>query len=75
VPLCAFNFNKISIVSVYWLQNTTMTVKYYVLSNSTALPNNILVNTQLVRHNTTNVYVNTTGIPSYTTGPFLDGNP
>src|SRR5438045_2515100 len=58
-----------------WLQNTTVTGKYYIQSNFTPQNNSILVNCQTVQYSANNVYVNTTGVPSYTTGPFLDGNP
>ena len=34
-----------------------------------------LIKLQAVQYNTTDVYVTTTGLPSYVTGPFLDGNP
>ena len=58
-----------------WLQNTTTTGAYYVSGNSTTISNNILVNCQLVEYSTNNVFIHTKGIPSYPTGPFLDGNP
>jgi hypothetical protein len=58
-----------------WLQNTTETGSYYVTGNSTAIPNNILVNCQRVEYSTDYVYVSTTGVPAYPTGPFQDGNP
>jgi hypothetical protein len=58
-----------------WLQNTTQTGTYYVSGNSTALSNGILVNCQKVEYSSNWVYVHTKGIPSYPTGPFLDGNP
>lgn len=58
-----------------WLQNTTITGSYYTSGNSTAIPNNILVNCQRVEYSANNVYVRTRGIPAYPTGPFLDGNP
>jgi len=58
-----------------WLQNTTVTGTYYVAGNSTAITNNILVNCQQVEYSNDFVYVTTTGVPSYTTGPFQDGNP
>jgi hypothetical protein len=57
-----------------WLQNTTVTGTYYVAGNSTAITNNILVNCQQVEYSNDFVYVTTTGVPSYTTGPFQDGN-
>ena len=58
-----------------WLQNTTETGTYYVSGNSTAIDNGILVNCQKVEYSADFVYVSTSGIPAYTTGPFLDGNP
>ncbi|MCB0795703.1 MAG: YHYH protein [Flavobacteriales bacterium] len=58
-----------------WLQNTTLTGSYYMSGNPTAIPNGILVNCQQVEYSTDNVYIHTRGIPSYPTGPFLDGNP
>lgn len=58
-----------------WLQNTTQTGTYYMAGNSIALSNGILVNCQLVEYSANNVYVHTTGVPAYPTGPFLDGNP
>lgn len=58
-----------------WLQNTTATGSYYTNGNSTAIPNSILVNCQLVEYSATSAYVHTRGIPAYPTGPFLDGNP
>ena len=48
---------------------------YYVNGNSVLLPNNILVNCQEIEYSANWVYVHTTGIPAYPTGPFLDGNP
>ena len=58
-----------------WLQNTTTTGSYYMSGNSTTISNNILVNCQMVEYSTHNVFIHTKGIPSYPTGPFLDGNP
>jgi hypothetical protein len=58
-----------------WLQNTTTTGSYYMSGNSTTISNNILVNCQMVEYSTNNVFIYTKGIPSYPTGPFLDGNP
>ncbi|MEX1190081.1 MAG: YHYH protein [Bacteroidia bacterium] len=58
-----------------WLQNTSQTGLYYVSGNSTAIPNNILVNCQLIEYSNDFVYVHTHGIPAYPSGPFLDGNP
>ena len=58
-----------------WMQNTTQIGTYYVSGNSTPISNNLLVNCQQVEYSATSVYVTATGIPSYPTGPFLDGNP
>ncbi len=58
-----------------WLQNNTVTARHYVAGNSTPINDASLVNVQMVQYNTTDAYIRTTGLPSYVTGPFLDGNP
>lgn len=58
-----------------WLQNTTGIGSYYMSGNSTPISNAILYNCQEVSYSTTHIFVRTTGIPAYPTGPFLDGNP
>lgn len=58
-----------------WLQNTTLTGQYYVQNNSTPINNNVVANVQTVQYSANWVYVSTHGIPTYITGPFLDGNP
>ena len=58
-----------------WLQDTVTTGSYYMSGNSTPINNNILVNCQRVEYSANSVYITTTGVPSYPTGPFLDGNP
>ncbi len=58
-----------------WLQNTTETGTYYVEGNAMLLENDILVNCQRVEYSDDFVYVTTTGVPAYPTGPFLDRNP
>ena len=58
-----------------WIQNNSVTGTYYNAGNSTAIGNNILVNCQKVEYSNDYVYVMTEGVPSYTTGPFQDGNP
>ena len=68
-------FGQLSPAITSWLQNTTVTGTYYVSGNSTPIANNILVNCQTVQYSANNVYVSTKGVPSYITGPFLDGNP
>jgi len=68
-------FAQIEPAITSWLQNTTEVGSYYMQGNSTAISNNILVNAQSVDYSNDWVYVTTNGIPSYPTGPFLDGNP
>ncbi|MFT6166485.1 MAG: hypothetical protein ACJAV5_000145 [Vicingaceae bacterium] len=58
-----------------WLQDTVTTGTHYMQNNSTPIGNNVLVNCQRVEYSANYVYVTTQGIPSYPTGPFLDGNP
>jgi hypothetical protein len=59
-----------------WLRNTTgATGRHYVQGNSTPINDADLVNVQSVQYSTNWVYVTATGVPSYITGPFLDGNP
>jgi hypothetical protein len=59
-----------------WLQNTTNVMgRHYVSGNSTAIQDAVLANIQTVQYSTNWVYINTNGIPTYVTGPFLDGNP
>ena len=71
--LCAAQTNP-AITS--FLQNTTATGSYYtVAGGSTKIANNILVNCQKVQYSANFAYITCTGIPSYATGPFQDGNP
>ncbi|MFN6038373.1 MAG: YHYH protein [Bacteroidota bacterium] len=59
-----------------WLQNTSgLQGKHYAAGNSTPITDNVLANVQTVQYSTNWVYVSTTGVPGYITGPFLDGNP
>ncbi len=58
-----------------WLQNTTVAGRHYVSGNSTPIQDAVLANVQTVSYSTNWVYVATRGIPTYITGPFLDGNP
>ena len=58
-----------------WLQNNSITARHYVAGNSTPINDASLVNVQSVKYSSTSVYVTTTGLPAYVTGPFLDGNP
>lgn len=59
-----------------WLINTNgKKGSHYVNGNSTAIQDNDSANVQTVYYSASWVYIRTKGIPSYTTGPFLDGNP
>lgn len=58
-----------------WLQNNTIMGRHYISGNSTPIQDNVLANVQTVHYSADWVYVSTNGIPSYITGPFLDGNP
>lgn len=59
-----------------WLFNTTgVKASHYVQGNSTAIQDNDSANVQSVLYSANWVYVRTKGLPSYPTGPFLDGNP
>lgn len=69
------NIAQLSPTITSWLQNTTQTGSYYMKGNPTLLPHGMLVNCQLVRYSSNNVYVNATGMPAYNVGPYLDNNP
>ncbi len=59
-----------------WLQNTTGILgSHYVSGNSTAIQDNDSANVKTVLYSSNWVYVRANGVPSYVTGPFLDGNP
>lgn len=59
-----------------WIQNTTeITGRHYEEGNSTPIEDDALANTQSIDYSDDYVYVSATGVPSYITGPFLDGNP
>ncbi len=58
-----------------WLRNTTITARHYDKTTGSLINDADLANVQSVKYTTTDVYVTTTGLPAYITGPFLDGNP
>lgn len=75
-----FSLAKISLIAQSpslsaWLRNTTVTARHYVSGNSTPISDATIANVQSVKYTATDVYISTTGVPSYITGPFLDGNP
>lgn len=63
------------VVSSWLINSTGLTGSHYVNGNSTAIVDPDSANVQTVLYSTNWVYVRTKGIPAYTTGPFLDGNP
>lgn len=69
------SYAQLSPAITSFLQNDTETGSYYISGNSTAINNNILVNCQQVEYSDNFVYITSTGVPAYPTGPFLDGNP
>ena len=58
-----------------WLQNTSIMGSHYVQNNFTPIQDAVLANVQTVQYSANWAYATTNGIPAYTTGPFLDGNP
>lgn len=59
-----------------WIQNKTgLKGRHYVQGNSTAINDADSANVQTVYYSATKVYIRTTGVPGYVTGPFMDGNP
>jgi hypothetical protein len=59
-----------------WLINSTgVKGRHYVNGNSTPIQDNVLANVQTVQYSSGLVYISTNGIPTYITGPYLDGNP
>ncbi|MCF8422923.1 MAG: YHYH protein [Bacteroidia bacterium] len=58
-----------------WLQNTSIKGRHYVSGNSTPITDTYTANVQSVQYSSNFSYVSTQGIPTYVTGPFLDGNP
>ena len=77
--LCAFSLlsdAQTNPAITSWLQNTTgITGRHYVSGNSTPITDATLANVQTVKYSANWVYATTQGIPSYITGPYLDGNP
>lgn len=59
-----------------WLRNTTgITGSHYVSGNPTPIADSDSANVKTVLYSTNWAYIRTNGVPSYITGPFLDGNP
>jgi len=59
-----------------WLRNTNgVKGRHYVRGNSTPVQDQDSANVKRVYYSNNWVYVFANGVPSYVTGPFLDGNP
>lgn len=59
-----------------WLQNTTgATGSHYMNGNGNVIIDNDSANIKKVLYSANWVYVRANGVPTYPTGPFLDGNP
>jgi hypothetical protein len=72
----AVGFSQQNPAITSWLINTDGTMgSHYVQGNTVAIQDNVMANVQQVAYSSQWVYVTTNGIPAYTTGPFLDGNP
>src|SRR6476661_673368 len=58
-----------------WLRNTThVRGRHYNSGNPSPIADTAHANVQRVRYSASYAYVNSSGIPAYVTGPFLDGN-
>lgn len=68
-------FSQTNPIIAAWLRNTTITARHYDKTTGALINDTSLANVQSVKYTTTDVYITTTGLPSYITGPFLDGNP
>ncbi len=74
--LCQIGYAQTNPIITKWLRNTTgITGRHYVSGNSTPFNDAVLANVQSVQYSANWVYMSTNGIPSYITGPYLDGNP
>lgn len=62
-------------ITSWLLNNTGITGRHYVSGNSTPIIDTASANVQRVRYSNNFTYVNSSGIPSYIVGPYLDGNP
>jgi YHYH protein/Secretion system C-terminal sorting domain len=70
------SMSQVNPAITHWLINTEgLTGSHYVSGNSTPISDNVQANVQTVQYSNNWVYVSTTGVPAYITGPFLDGNP
>ncbi len=71
-----FAFSQTNPAITSWIHNTTGIMgRHYVSGNSTPINDNDSANVQTILYSVNWVYIRTKGIPSYISGPFLDGNP
>lgn len=76
VAACSVAMAQTNPAITEWLRNTTgVTGSHYNSGSSTPITDPDLANVESVKYSATNVYVTTDGVPTYITGPFLDGNP
>jgi hypothetical protein len=73
--IASFGSSQTNPAILNWLQNNSITGSHYVSGNSTPIVDSDLANVQSVKYSATSVYIATEGVPSYISGPFLDGNP
>ena len=74
--LSAMSFAQTNPAITAWLQNTTGIMgSHYISGSSIVINDAVEANVQTVQYSTNWSYVSTNCIPSYHTGPFLDGNP
>lgn len=62
-------------ITSWLLNNTGITGRHYLSGNSTPINDTASANVQRVRYSNNYAYTNSSGIPSYIVGPYLDGNP
>ncbi len=74
ISIAANVFSQTNPIIAAWLRNSTITARHYDKTTGALINDASLANVQSVKYNTTDVYIATTGLPSYITGPFLDGN-
>ncbi|MFM7218206.1 MAG: YHYH protein [Bacteroidota bacterium] len=69
-------FSQSNPIIIGWLINSNGAHgSHYVSGNSTAIQDADSANVKTVYYSTSWAYIRANGVPSYTTGPFLDGNP
>ena len=62
-------------ITNWMINNSNTTGRYYTEGNSVVQTTSLVANVQTVEYSADYVYVQSSGIPTYVMGPFLDGNP